>query len=92
MKTEQCTVTAQQIRPDLVTFAIGVVKGEGNGIGITNVFVNNNHVGSESVSGAVMRFRAVWFGFRFGFYLTANHGIRSRIQIQIRIRIRPYLL
>ncbi len=90
MKTEQCTVTAQQIRTDLVTFAF--VKGEGNGIGITNVFVNNNHVGSESVSGAVMRFRAVLFGFGFGFYLTANHGIRSRIQIQIQIRIRPYLL
>jgi hypothetical protein len=64
---------------DLVTFAFGVGKGEGNGI--TNVFVNNNHVGSESVSGAVMRFRAVFFGFGFGFYLTANHGIRSRIRI-----------
>jgi hypothetical protein len=55
MKIEQCTVTAQQTDSDFLTFAFGVGKGEGNGI--TNVFVNNNHVGSESaVSGAVMRF------------------------------------
>jgi hypothetical protein len=57
---------------DFLTFAFGVSK----------VFVNNNHVGSESVSGAVMRIRAVFFGFGFGFDLTAKHGIRSRIRIR----------
>jgi hypothetical protein len=45
MKIEQCTVTADS---DFLTFGVG--KGEVNGI--TNVFVINNPVGSEPVSGA----------------------------------------